>query len=253
MQVMRVGRFAAVIAAAMLGSSLAGCGQRHIPPEPKKSAPTPYRSLEQVPEKLSPDGTTITVGDPDATVTVHLYEDPRCPYCEDFETTGGASELREATKRRETKTQYTMASFLDNRVGGTGSKKAVNALRAALEVGKFAEYHDVLYANQPDESVDGYTDAYLLKLADQVDGLRSPAFDSAVRKLKYRTFVTDSQKAYERAGGKEDPEGPGTPTAVINDVRIPLESNSMLYDAAVFGQFLRLIHDKPQEWKDLDL
>ncbi|GAA5016690.1 hypothetical protein GCM10023335_42640 [Streptomyces siamensis] len=51
------------------------------------------------------------------------------------------------------------ASFLDDRVGGSGSKRAVNALRAALEEGKFVEYHEVLYANQPEESVDGCTDA----------------------------------------------------------------------------------------------
>lgn len=54
--------------------------------------------------------------------------------------------------------QYTLASFLDDGVGGSGSKKAVNALRAALKEGKFLEYHEVLYLNQPEESVDGYTE-----------------------------------------------------------------------------------------------
>ncbi|MEU6070105.1 MULTISPECIES: thioredoxin domain-containing protein [Streptomyces] len=72
------------------------------------------------------------VGDPDAPLTAHLDEDPRCPYCKHFETTGGAPELLVATVQREARTQYTMASFLDGRLGGTGSRKAVNALRAAL-------------------------------------------------------------------------------------------------------------------------
>ncbi|WP_328372493.1 DsbA family protein [Streptomyces sp. NBC_00457] len=223
----------------VLGMSLTGCGRQ-----------APYGSLDEVPEKLAADGTTVVVGDPSAVVTVHLYEDPRCPVCEEFETTGGGPELRKATLARDAATEYTLASFLDDRVGGSGSKKAVNALRAALEEGKFAEYHEVLYTHQPEEAVDGFTDAYLLELADQVDGLRGPAFDSAVKTMKYRAFVTASEKAYERAGGKKEPEGPGTPTAVVNDVRIPVDYNGLLFDASAFTGLLELIGERPEEWQD---
>ncbi|WP_317633433.1 thioredoxin domain-containing protein [Streptomyces sp. HUAS TT20] len=136
----------------------------------------PYAGMEKLPEKLGADGTTIMVGDPEASLTVHLYEDPRCPYCRQFETTGGAPELQDATVQRKAKTECTVASFLDGRLGGSGSKRAVNALRAALAAGKFTEYHAVLYANQPDESVDGFTDTHLLKLAGKVEGLRSSQY-----------------------------------------------------------------------------
>ncbi|MDT0391208.1 DsbA family protein [Streptomyces dubilierae] len=205
--------------------------------------------MEDLPEKLGADGTTIVVGDPDAQVEVHLYEDPRCPYCEQFETSGGGPQLRKALLDRTATAQYTLASFLDDRVGGDGSKKAVNALRAALKEGKFVEYHEVLFLNQPEESVDGYTDAYLLKLAGQVEGLRSTAFDAAVKSMKYRAFVADAQAAYERAGGTAEPEGPGTPTAVINDKRIPLESNGILLDGTAFAGLLDQIHARPWEWE----
>lgn len=173
------------------------------------------------------------VGDPSAAVVVRLYEDPRCPACEEFETSGAGPELRDATVLRDAVTEYTLASFLDDRVGGSGSKKAVNALRAALEEGRFAEYHEVLYDNQP-------------------EGLRGPAFDSAVKGMKYRAFVTASEKAYERAGGKEEPEGPGTPTAVINDVRIPAEYNGLLFDGAVFTDLLAEIRDAPGTWREYE-
>lgn len=149
------------------------------------------------------------------------------------------------------RTEYTLASFLDDRVGGSGSKKAVNALRAALEEGKFVEYHEVLYANQPEEIVDGYTDAYLLELAGEVEGLRGPEFNAAVKSMKYRSFVTASEKAYERAGGAEEPEGPGTPTVVINDKRIPQEYNSLLFDRDAFAGLLQQIFDKPWEWEEV--
>lgn len=224
----------------MLGMSIAGCGERRVP----------YEGLDEVSEKLAADGTTIVVGDPSAAVAVHLYEDPRCPVCEEFETTGAAPELQEAVVQRKAYAQYTLASFLDDRVGGSGSKKAVNALRAALEEGRFTEYHQVLYDNQPEEAVDGFTDAYLLELAGQVDGLRGPAFDSAVKSMKYRAFVTASEKAYERAGGTEEPEGPGTPTAVINDVRIPVDYNGLLFEDEAFADLLKRIQEEPDEWQE---
>ncbi|MFI8005508.1 thioredoxin domain-containing protein [Streptomyces sp. NPDC086010] len=241
---MRAMGWAAVCAVGIL--ALTGCGSRAAQTNAEDKGP--YLSTEELPEKLGADGTTVTVGDPDAEVTVHLYEDPRCPVCEEFETTGGGPGLREATVRRTAKSEYTLASFLDDRMGGSGSKKAVNALRAALEEGKFAEYHEVLYANQPEEAVDGYTDAFLLKLADQVKGLRGPEFDAAVKTMKYRTFVTTSQKAYERAGGKEDLRGPGTPTAVINGKRIPADYYGILFDRSAFTLILQTIHAKPNQW-----
>jgi len=214
--------------------ALAACGQQD-------GLAGTYRSVEELPEELGRDGTTVTVGDPRALVTVHLYEDLRCPVCEEFEISGAGPDLREATLEGTAKTQYTLASFLDDRVGGSGSKKAVNALRAALEEGKFAEYHEVLYANQPEEVVDGYTDAFLLELAGQVEGLRGPEFDDAVRTMKYRGFVTASQKAYEMAGGPAEPEGPGTPTAVVNGTPIPAEYNGILMDGAAFTELLESV------------
>lgn len=146
----RGGRQVVLCMAAVL--VLAGCGQRAAEGKPA------FAGAEKLPEKLAEDGTTVLVGDPDAKMTVHLYEDPRCPICEEFETTGGSPKLREAMLDHRARTECTLASFLDARLGGSGSQRAVNALRAALEQGKFVEYHEVLYANQPEESVDGYTD-----------------------------------------------------------------------------------------------
>ncbi|MEU0848560.1 thioredoxin domain-containing protein [Streptomyces flaveolus] len=241
----RGGRWVVLCAAAVL--VLTGCGQQAA-----KAAPG-FASAEELPERLGEDGVSIVVGDPDASTRVQLYEDPRCPFCEEFETVGGSSELREEMLSRRVRTEYTLASFLDDRVGGSGSKKAVNALRAALEQDKFVEYHEVLYANQPEESVDGYTDAFLLELAGQVEGLRGPEFDTAVKTMKYRSFVTASEKAYERAGGTADPRGPGTPTAAINGKQIPMAYNGLLFDAKAFENLLRDVHNDPRQWEEIRL
>ncbi|MFF9346616.1 DsbA family protein [Streptomyces sp. NPDC014734] len=237
---MRAVGWAAACTAGVL--ALTGCVERPATDRPS------FVDAEDLPEKLGEDGTTVVVGDGDAVVTVHLYEDPRCPVCREFEFDGGGPALEDAMLRREASAEYTFASFLDIRAGGNGSKKAVNALRAALELGKFVEFHEVLYANQPDEEVDGYTDDFLLKIAEQVEGLRGPEFDAAVRTMKYRSFVVASQKAYERAGGEKEPKGPGTPTAVINGKRIPVEHQGFLMDRRGFGDVLKLILGNPAGW-----
>ncbi|MFD9036010.1 DsbA family protein [Streptomyces sp. NPDC059567] len=192
---------------------------------------------EELPEKLAADGTTIVVGDPAAATTVRLYEDPRCPVVEEFEATG-APALREMTLRREANTEYTLASFRDDRVGGDGSKRAVNALRAALDAGKFTEYHAVIFENMAEnELAGGYATASLLELADQVEGLRSETFDSAVATMKYKDFVTVSQRTYEAAGG-DDPSGPDTPTVAINGTEVKGDLYGRLFEKESFALLL---------------
>ncbi|MFJ9828835.1 thioredoxin domain-containing protein [Streptomyces sp. NPDC101160] len=224
--------FVAVLAAGLL---LSGCGQR-----------TGYAEQAAVPERLERDGTTITVGNPDAEVTVHLYEDLRCPVCEEFEERGAGPALDEMVLGGDVRVQYTLASFLDDRLGGAGSEKAANALRAALEAQRFTEYHEVLYANQPEEAVDGYTDAYLLELASKVPGLRSPTFDSAVKNMKYRAFVTASQTSFDSAAES-------TPTAYINDRQIPETRSGLLYDDSIFVELVREIQRDPVWWRSVKL
>ncbi|GAA1040187.1 thioredoxin domain-containing protein [Streptomyces murinus] len=247
-------RLTAAVLTGLLGAAVVSCGPGHQGVAdgggPGKGSGTgggstsraeaEYAGLAEVPEKVEPDGSTVLVGDPGARMTVRLYEDPRCPVCKEFETAGGGPVLTKWVLRHKAKVEYTMASFLDPRLGGNGSKKAVNALRAALERGKFAEYHAVLYQNQPAEEVDGFTDARLLQLAGKVKGLRSPSFDAAVRSMKYRGFVNSAESAYAAAGHRDGHTGPGTPTAVVNGYQIPVESNGLLFDPGVFDKFLTL-------------
>lgn len=101
-------------------------------------APQAYADVTELPEELSADGTRILVGDPAAQMAVRLYEEPRCPIVGNFESSG-AKAIRQRTIQRQARTEYTLASFKDDRLGGDGSKRAVNALRAALDTQKFTE------------------------------------------------------------------------------------------------------------------
>lgn len=190
--------------------------------------------LAALPARLEADGTTITVGDPAAPKTVHIYEDPRCPICKAFETAAGP-QLAALAKAGEVKLQYTLASFLDENLKGSGSKKAAGALRASVEAGTgaFATYHELLYANQPQEQVDGFTDAYLLELAGRVEGLRGAAFDTAVRKQSYGDFVTASEEAFVKSGAT------GTPYVKIDGTAVSQADLQKLFDPASFAALLR--------------
>ncbi|WP_031080527.1 DsbA family protein [Streptomyces sp. NRRL S-118] len=208
-----------------------------------------YASAERLPERAAPDGTTIVVGNPGARSTVHVYEDPRCPVVEEYERTG-AEALQKLLLMGEIKAEYTFASFKDDRLGGDGSKRAVNALRAALEKGKFVEYHAVLFENQAAvESSSGFTTERLLKLAEKVPGLRGEAFDLAVRTTKYSSFVTASQQAYQETG--DDPIGPGTPTIVVNGHNIDGGLYGFNFDATVFRLLVTDLHKHPATWEAL--
>ncbi|MEV0092311.1 thioredoxin domain-containing protein [Streptomyces sp. NPDC050738] len=175
-------------------------------------------------------GSKIVVGDADAPHTVTVYVDPRCPYCQKFEE-GGAQALPGLVAAGKAKVEYQMASFLDARLGGSGSVKAANALRASVEAGtgKFAQFQAALFASQPSEETDGFTDANLLKIADTVPGLNTAAFKKAVQQTTYKDFVEASQKAF--AANAE-----GTPTVLVDGRAV---TDDALYDAAGFTAYLK--------------
>ncbi|MFD0148611.1 DsbA family protein [Streptomyces sp. NPDC055721] len=132
------------------------------------------------------------------------------------------------------RTEYVVASFLDARTGGTASARAANALRAAVDAGqgKFAQFQAALFASQPaGESGDGYSVDHLLRIADQVEGLRGAAFDRAVREDTYKEWVADAEKALEDSGVG------GTPTVLVDGTALP--GGDALYDAAAFSKALR--------------
>ncbi|MFJ2774129.1 DsbA family protein [Streptomyces sp. NPDC087300] len=207
---------AAVAAAALIGVAASACGpddssgsgsgkdkggsSSGAAEKPSASA----AALAGVPAAVK--GGVITVGDPKAKHTVKVYEDPRCPFCKKFEE-GGAQALVEPVVDGKVKIEYTIASFLDKNLGGSGSVNAANALRASVDAGKFAQYHAEVFAAQPEEETDdAFTPEFLLKTADKVDGLRGGAFDKAVKNGTHKKWVGEAMKAFMDDGVKGTPE-----------------------------------------------
>ncbi|MFI6848170.1 DsbA family protein [Kitasatospora sp. NBC_00085] len=169
-----------------------------------------------------PDGTVITYGKADAAHTLQVFEDFRCPVCKNFEATNGDT-VRKLADDGTVKVEYHLAAFLDKNLGGKGSRTALAAVGAALNEGvdKFKQFHDVLYANQPDEREDGFGNVnHLLDLADKVPGLKTDAFVKAVTDRTYAPWAAKVADAFNDSGVT------GTPTVKMDGKPITLSSGN---------------------------
>ncbi|MEW1656366.1 MULTISPECIES: thioredoxin domain-containing protein [unclassified Streptomyces] len=156
------------------------------------------------------DKPAVPVGAAGAPSTLTVWEDFRCPACQQFET-GFRPVIHELQNSGQLRTEYHLATLIDGNAGGTGSLNAANAALCAQDAGKFRELHDVLYSHQPPEQQDRFGDKkYLIQLAGKVPGLVTDTFTSCVKKGRYDGFVRKSNAAFANAGFR------GTPTVLLN-------------------------------------
>ncbi|MFB7510835.1 thioredoxin domain-containing protein [Streptomyces broussonetiae] len=163
------------------------------------------------------NGTTVVIGKDSAKKTLKMYEDPRCPVCAQFEESVGTT-LKKDIDDGKFKYQYVGATFIDDKDNGQGSKNALSALGAALNVSDeaFLEYKSALYSTKwhPDETVDKFKDDnYLIQVADTVPALKGNAqFQNAVKKGTYDAWAMAMSKTFDN-----NKDGvTGTPGFVMN-------------------------------------
>jgi protein-disulfide isomerase len=151
-------------------------------------------------------GTAFKVGT--GTVTIDVYEDFMCPICHRFENQSGAT-IKQLVAAGKVTVRYHPVAILDRESNGTEySTRAAAAAAAAAEGGKFLEYHDVLYQNQPSEGSDGLSNAKLIDLGKSV-GLTSQAFADAVNNKTYTAWAGKVTDTFSARGYT------GTPTVVV--------------------------------------
>ncbi|MBP0460035.1 thioredoxin domain-containing protein [Streptomyces montanisoli] len=157
------------------------------------------------------DGTTVVIGKSSAKKTLVVYEDSRCPICAQFEQTVGST-VQKDIDAGKFKFQYVGATFIDNHDNGVGSKNALSALGAALNVSPdaFLHYKSALYSTKfhPDENTDKFkSDSYLIKVADTVPELKgNAAFQKAVKNGTYDAWAMKMSAKFDKSGVQ------GTPT-----------------------------------------
>lgn len=151
-------------------------------------------------------GTAWSIGT--GPVVVDLYEDFMCPICRNFESASGAT-VKQLVADKKVTVRYHTVAILDASSNGTQySTRAAGAAAAAAIAGKFIEYHDVLYANQPQEGSSGLTNAKLIDLGKSI-GLTDSAFVNAINNKTYDAWVAKVTDTFSSRGYT------GTPTIVV--------------------------------------
>lgn len=158
------------------------------------------------------DSYALVLGDPDAPVTVTVFEDFMCPYCGQFEA-ASRDTINRLVDSGDVKVEYRVLSFLDRASNGTDySTRAMNALGAVMDTAGTdvaVEFHNRLYEHQPEEGTDGLSDDELIDLA-----VKSGADESAVRgPIEDRAFeqwVVNATDAANKEGVSS------TPTVQVN-------------------------------------
>ncbi|WP_330297162.1 DsbA family protein [Streptomyces sp. NBC_00503] len=225
---------AAVASVALLGGAVIGCGSGAAGEGVSSVASDVQVRTSPIADRLAKlpaavDGDKVVVGRPDAPCTVQVMVDPKCGYCAKFEEAGGET-LFKLADAGQVKIEYLLASFLDQG-GQSGSVRAVNALRASVDAGKFAEYHAAVFASQPKGR---FTDEVLLKIADAVPGLRGAGFDKAVKDQTYKEWVGEAEKGFEATGAQ------GTPLVLADGKPVGAKDGSM-FDAKGFAEALKAV------------
>ncbi|MDF6041925.1 DsbA family protein [Streptomyces sp. JH14] len=157
------------------------------------------------------NGTTVVVGKSSAKKTLELYEDSRCPICAQFEQTVGETVHKDVDAGKY-KVKYIGATFIDNSDSGEGSKNALSALGAALNVSPqaFLDYKYALYSAKyhPEETDDKFAkDSYLIEVANTVDALKdNKAFQKDVNDGTYDNWAMKMSETFDKSGVQ------GTPT-----------------------------------------
>ena len=172
------------------------------------------------------DGVVVTAGSPTAPVTLDLYEDYLCPYCERLENRSG-DDVAAALGAGKIKVNYHALNILDQRSDPAGySTLAANAALCAVPAGIWPAYHDKLFAEQPAEGGPGLTAERLTALGTELGA--GPDFGSCVP-ANARAGAITAASATASADPALQTDGQfGTPTVAVGGRKIDVSSSDWL-------------------------
>ena len=139
-------------------------------------------------------GNLPIMGSASAKVTLIEFADFRCPFCEQFFSQTEPQIIQNYVNTGKVKLAFRNYAFL-----GPSSVVAADAVECANDQGKFWQYHDYLYKNQPDESdTSMYNTDTLTKAAVSLgmDGTKfSNCLSTKADDAKVQQDLADGQKA----------------------------------------------------------
>lgn len=149
-------------------------------------------------------GDPMAMGEVDAPVVMIIYSDFQCPFCAEF-----ATNTLPVLERKYVADGTLRVEWRDFPYLGPGSGTAAIAGRAAAEQGKFWEFHDAVYADQPATNNGKLNQAYVEHIATKL-GLDLDTFRAEMKSDAVRRQIADDLQEGIDVGVN------GTPAFVIN-------------------------------------
>lgn len=183
---------------------------------PDPNAPLPAGALPADDERAFgvPYPGTATADAP----VLEIWEDFQCPACGAVEQANGAG-IESLGDAGKVQLIWRPSTFLDANLGNDASARATAAWGCAIDAGKAKEYHNVVFANQPEQEGTGWTNEQLLAFAGDagITGAELDTFTQCVADGTYRGWAANSTDVFYTSNI------PGTPLAKLNGVEIPTE------------------------------
>jgi protein-disulfide isomerase len=141
----------------------------------------------------------LTLGKPDAPVTITEFADLQCPFCRDYTINTFPSIVAKYVRSGKAKMVFQNYAFI-----GPDSLTAARAAEAAGAQNKLWNFIDVFYNNQGQENTNYVTDPFLTKIANGagVDATKMLADRS---NPKVDTSIAQAQQAATKAGVNSTP------------------------------------------------
>lgn len=174
-------------------------------PFPAERVPTERIPTEPGAENTGTIGMGNTLGDPDAPVTMIVYSDFQCPYCERYWQETEPQIIANYVEAGQVYYVYrSLGAFI-----GPESQLAAEAAYCAGDQGMFWEYHDLLFENQAGENQGAFSSKNLLGFAESL-GLDMGQFSICIERGKYTQQVDQDRVDGQNSGVQ------GTPSFLIN-------------------------------------
>ncbi|MDR1354661.1 MAG: DsbA family protein [Propionibacteriaceae bacterium] len=194
--------------------------QQTTPPPVPSLAPT---GQQIVPPNLNADASALIVN-PQADAALPLltlHADYQCPICRQAETIWGET-ITTLVEQGRIRVEHAVRSFLDVSLRTDSSRRAAVAASCADTVGAFAGYHAAVFAGQPAQEGDGYTDQQLREtFAAQagITGANLTEFQQCFDSLATLDVVNNMEAVNMR-----NPLVTGTPTFLVNGKLLDLNT-----------------------------
>jgi len=199
-----------------------------------RAAVNPVGTIVQITPEGFPQATGMSLGNPNATVKVEVYEDFQCPNCRNFSTDVQPQIVKDYVTTNKIYYTVRMYPFLDSNTATLESHQSAYAAECAADQSRFWDYEKMLYANWEGENVGSYSDKRLVAFAQSLS-LDMNAFNNCFNSKKYKDRVDQDLSLGAQLGTDQR----GTPAVYVKGQYVAnwsYDNIKQIIDAALTGK-----------------